>query len=894
MPDLSQQLSKEVKELSSAVSSLVGVVGNLRGNLTGVSENSEDYGNILEYVSTLMKKNAEEQEARDKKKKADEEKAATDRAKAAKAQEEWENMSARQQQRFLKFNNKKAKTQEKELEQAQKAFKLSGDLNNQIYKENEKKLRELKAEQKHRKDLIKEYGLYTKAMNKYKESMSALQESKVGKGLTWLSGMLGGLLGGATAGAGILYILNSSDKAFKNIARAAGVSVSAGGSMEKAFQNSQKSLLLMGFSLEEQGEIGESLVQTFGSISAVSQESMEMTGALARLMGASIGEAAESLKTLSVTMGLGVEQVDAFASALRNQATAAGIPASLVMRDLAGFAKDTTRSFGMAPNQLKNATIRARQLGTTIDKMSEAGQNFETVEASLGIAQQASLLFGSKLNAIELTRLSRAGKFEQLQDRVLDSLQSQVDEQGNIKINDVAQAKLLEQMLGSNWKEIIKARKLEQRISKLGLKTDAEKAAALQLAMKDTKLLNKENRTAFLSQIGNQIKQNQEAESIKETSIQYQSAMDQIANTLKSIIVPFIANFANGLRGSLGPTGTLKDAFINVATTLGEILGKAASWVSETERVQRITSFMSSGFEVVKSVLEKIKGIIEFMEANPTMTKLLGIGAAAVGVAAIGRALVKGQLGSGPGNPMYVTGGGIGGAVADAGVDVGRDTNTVDTVDKEGKPKPKRSLKTKALRGMVHVRRAVRNPGKAAGSALGGLFGMLKGAGPKMLSGLKTIFTGAMGKGFLKKIPLLGLLFSLYDMVDRFAKGDYLGAGLEFIAAVASLFPGIGTAVSVGVSAINVARDLKSGGKGVVEDGSEAAMAAAGKKFTGGLNILPFSKGGPIPKSGKRVTKPTLAAIGETGEDEIEVNTNGYVGCTKNICQHGFFKWWFR
>ena len=865
MPDLSQQLSKEVKELSSAVSSLVGVVGNLRGNLAGVSENSEEYGNILEYVSTLMKKNAEEQEARDKKKKADEEKAATDRAKAAKAQEEWENMSARQQQRFLKFNNKKAKNQEKELEQAQKAFRLSGDLNNQIYKENEKKLRELKAEQKHRKDLIKEYGLYAKAMNKYKESMSALQESKVGKGLTWLSGMLGGLLGGATVGAGILYILNSSDKAFKNIARAAGVSVSAGGSMEKAFQNSQKSLLLMGFSLEEQGEIGESLVQTFGSISAVSQESMEMTGALARLMGVSIGEAAEGLKTLSVTMGLGVEQVDAFASALRNQATAAGIPASLVMRDLAGFAKDTTRSFGMAPNQLKNATIRARQLGTTIDKMSEAGQNFETVEASLGIAQQASLLFGSKLNAIELTRLSRAGKFEQLQDRVLDSLESQIDEQGNIRINDVAQAKLLEQMLGSNWREIIKARKLEQRISKLGLKTDAEKAAALQLAMKDTKLLNKENRTAFLSQIGSQIKQNQEAESIKETSIQYQSAMDQIANTLKSIIVPFISNFANGLRGSLGPTGNLKDTFITVATTLGEILGKAATWVSETERVQRITSVMSSGFEVVKSVLEKIKGIIEFMEANPTMTKLLGIGAAAVGVAAIGRSLVKGQLGSGPGNPMYVTGGGIGGAVTATGVDVDAAADSAD--------KPKRSLKTKALRGMVHVRRAVRNPGKAAGSALGGLFGMLKGAGPKMLSGLKTIFTGAMGKGFLKKIPLLGLLFSLYDMVDRFAKGDYLGAGLEFVAAVASLFPGIGTAVSVGISAINVARDLKSGGKGVVEDGSDAAMAAAGKKFTGGLNILPFGKGGRVPKSGMRVTKPTLAAIGETGEDEIVLPT---------------------
>lgn len=876
MPDLSKQLSDEVKELSSAVSSLVGVVGTLRGNMTGLSEGTDEYSNVLEYVSQLMKKNADEQAKIEAKKRTDAEKAAADRKKANDAQRQFEEMSARQQQKFLKFNNKKAKEEEKELERAQKAFKLNGDLNNQIYKQNQKKLNELKVEQKHRKELLKEYGLYTQAMSKYRESMSALQETKVGKGLTWLSGMLGGLLGGATAAGGILYILNSSDKSFKNIARAAGVSVSAGGSMEKAFQNSQKSLLLMGYSLEEQGEIGESLVQTFGSIGAVSEESMKMTGALAREMGVSIGEAAESLKTLSVTMGLGVEQVDAFASALRNQATAAGIPASLVMRDLAGFAKDTTRSFGMAPNQLKNATIRARQLGTTIDKMAEAGQNFETVESSLGIAQQASLLFGSKLNAIELTRLSRAGKFEQLQDRVLDSLESQIDEQGNIRINDVAQAKLLEQMLGSNWKEIIKARKLEQRISKLGLKTDEEKAAALQLAMKDTKLLNKENKASLLSQIGNLVKQNQEAESIKETSLQYQSAMDQISNTLKSIIVPFISAFGEGLRTSLGQTGNLKDTFISVATTLGDILGKAVSWVTETERVQRITSVMSTGFEVVKSVLDKIKSIIEFMEANPTMTKLLGIGAAAVGVAAIGRALVKGQLGSGPGNPMYVTGGGIGGAAVAAGSEVADADGTGGGGEGGGenkKPKPKRSLKTKYLRTMVHGRRAMRSPGKTAGNALGGLWKMLKGAGPKMLTGLKTIFTGAMGKGFLKKVPLLGLLFSLYDMVDRFAKGDYLGAGLEFVAAVASLFPGIGTGVSVGISALNVARDLKSGGKGVVEDGSDAAMAAAGKGFSGGLNILPFGKGGPIPKSGKKITKPTVAVMGETGEDEIVLPT---------------------
>ena len=88
---------------------------------------------------------------------------------------------------------------------------------------------------------------------------------------------------------------------------------------------------------------------------------------------------------------------------------------------------------------------------------------------------------------------------------------------------------------------------------------------------------------------------------------------------------------------------------------------------------------------------------------------------------------------------------------------------------------------------------------------------------PKAFKGLKDIgklgktigrgITKGLGKASLKKIPVIGTIMSIWMGIERWKKGDYLGAFLEFGSGVAAAFPGLGTLISIGIDLINLGRD---------------------------------------------------------------------------------------
>lgn len=88
---------------------------------------------------------------------------------------------------------------------------------------------------------------------------------------------------------------------------------------------------------------------------------------------------------------------------------------------------------------------------------------------------------------------------------------------------------------------------------------------------------------------------------------------------------------------------------------------------------------------------------------------------------------------------------------------------------------------------------------------------------PKAFKGLKDIgkigktigrgITKGLGKASLKKVPLIGTAMSIWMGIERWKKGDYLGAFLEFGSGVAAAFPGLGTLISIGIDLINLGRD---------------------------------------------------------------------------------------
>jgi hypothetical protein len=73
----------------------------------------------------------------------------------------------------------------------------------------------------------------------------------------------------------------------------------------------------------------------------------------------------------------------------------------------------------------------------------------------------------------------------------------------------------------------------------------------------------------------------------------------------------------------------------------------------------------------------------------------------------------------------------------------------------------------------------------------------------------KRVALRSVGKSLLKKIPLLGALAGAAFAVPRLRRGDYLGATGELGSGIASVFPGAGTAASLGIDALLAGRDIR-------------------------------------------------------------------------------------
>ena len=138
-----------------------------------------------------------------------------------------------------------------------------------------------------------------------------------------------------------------------------------------------------------------------------------------------------------------------------------------------------------------------------------------------------------------------------------------------------------------------------------------------------------------------------------------------------------------------------------------------------------------------------------------------------------------------------------------------------------------------------------RDMNRRPGSRLGGGASVTRrGGGARRATRLATKIGGkgvgkavgkGLGKGLLKKIPGVGVLAGGAFAAERAMKGDWLGAGGELLSGVASLIPGLGTAVSTGIDAGLMARDA---------------------------GLTPFANGGIV-------TSPVAGLVGEAGNEGI-------------------------
>ena len=126
---------------------------------------------------------------------------------------------------------------------------------------------------------------------------------------------------------------------------------------------------------------------------------------------------------------------------------------------------------------------------------------------------------------------------------------------------------------------------------------------------------------------------------------------------------------------------------------------------------------------------------------------------------------------------------------------------------------------TKVFKGLGKM---LLNPLKGLGAKLLKPF---KGLGKMLLKPFKFIKGGAVGgifkkvggllfkllKPVLKRIPGIGSMISWAFAVSRFKSGDVVGGLIDVASGIATLFPGVGTAIGIGLDVLNAFLDSKKG-----------------------------------------------------------------------------------
>ena len=122
----------------------------------------------------------------------------------------------------------------------------------------------------------------------------------------------------------------------------------------------------------------------------------------------------------------------------------------------------------------------------------------------------------------------------------------------------------------------------------------------------------------------------------------------------------------------------------------------------------------------------------------------------------------------------------------------------------------------------------------------------------------------AGGKFLAKRIPGVGAAISGAEAMGRLATGDVTGALIAGAEGIASFVPGLGTAASAGLGAINLARDVRKATKAAktVKKVLKYGRTAKGKVRTGKQSFQAFKKGRNIKKKMgpvKNMTTPDKA-----------------------------------
>lgn len=330
------------------------------------------------------------------------------------------------------------------------------------------------------------------------------------------------------------------DKAAEDFRKQTGFSNTQMIELRKNVESINREFQDIGVGVDQAYASAKALTDVFGRTSLVSREAMQNVS----LMSVNLGVAAEdSANVLATFQGLGKASQEAAMNVMKVGAglsEKAGIPFSLVMKDIANASEQTTAMLGANPSKLMKSAIAARALGTDMNKIVSSQRKLLDFSSSINEELELSALLGRNISFQKARQLAYDGDIAGAAKATLDA----VNKAGNFNEMNVYQREALAKASGMELKDLTKMIAVDQQRNAI-LSGNDQAAKDKLLAQEETlKALERENDLSKQSLVD----QNESA--IRQQKMQGQmtklkNIMDSITVSLGDIFEPIITGLSN-------------------------------------------------------------------------------------------------------------------------------------------------------------------------------------------------------------------------------------------------------------------------------------------------------------------------------------------------------------
>lgn len=341
-----------------------------------------------------------------------------------------------------------------------------------------------------------------------------------------------------------------------------------------------------GLDVSETTKSAKALVEVFGDqFIASNRENVKFIG----LMAVNLGIAQEdSAKMLYNFVGLGKTSSMAaknMALGAISLAKSAGVPIGKVMKDMSSATGQTLVMLRGNTAELIKATVEARRLGTSIDKITKSGAMLLDFQTSIYDEMEASVLMGQNLNLQAARELAYRGDMKNLvkeQDRLLKSM-------GDVTTKDKFQQDAIAKALGMSTDEMY------QRVSKQ--KELGELESKNPDLYKKYKAINDELEEGTKT-LDERIKSELMEKQIQSEQTKLANAFKQIWVSVADILVPvvkFLMVTVNLISFLIKPLTIILGLFAEILQAIYEIGDLTDSWATTWDRIsESFTSWWSN------------------------------------------------------------------------------------------------------------------------------------------------------------------------------------------------------------------------------------------------------------------------------------------------------------